>query len=557
MQANLIPEGQHAANHGHSSIGQFFVNVQILADANRQQAVILFSMLFTLIIWVFSALSLMIAAIFYVVFLWHHIPRTDGGLSNYCRRKVDSRLHKIVGVKVNKALARANTVLTEPDTKDGFNGARPPVKRQPTIPILDVQHDDKLQDMPLLQRQGTQASLPPYTSNPPSRNPSDSSSAIREPRIPDIFPDRPIPPERSATQNSNRSDGSYASNAPLIGAASDMGHGNPGSRPPPARIDSARTDCSNRPPVGRSDTYGSQGTQRSYRPPLGRESPASQNNLYGTPRGPPSRQDTDLSNYAPSTRSTPSPFPAQSRKPTPQNLPLDAIGKRTHTPGGHRYVPPSMLVQEFEMRPQPPATSSARLPQTANNGYVAFNPSLHSTTTNPTYPTPAPSPLPVRNFTQPNRPPHADYFGQQSTPQRSGTAPLPQTSPYDDTIYDDYRNDRTSDKPGRSATAGPGPWAAHAPPMPRAATASPAPWNGGRRNPPAYADESVRPTPAGVGTANPYNGQRRQDMPVRAGTADPYNGQRRQVGPIRAGTADPWDGQRRQDAAHGPGFDQF
>ncbi len=526
MQANLIPEGEHAASHGHSAIGQFFVNIQILADNNRQQAAILFSMLFTLVIWVFSALGLITAILFYLLFLWHHIPSADGGLSSYCRRKVDSRLHKIVGIKVNKALARGNKALTKQDTKDGLIGERPPVKRQPTVPVLDVQPDDKLQDMPLLQRQGTQATLPPYTSNPPSRNPSGSSSTIQEPTVPNVFRDRPAAPERSVTQNSNRSDASYTSNAPLIGAASDIGYEQPGSnfsRPPPSRMESERSNYSNRPRVGRSDTYNSQGTRQPYNSEWDRESPAPHKGYYALLQGSPSRQNTGLSNYAPSARSTPSPFPAQNRKPTPQNLPLDAIGKRTPTPV-NRYLPPPMPIQEFEMRPQPPATTSNGPQQNNNNGYVAFNPTLHATTTNLATSNPPPGPIPSRNFTQPNRPPHRDYFGQESTPQRSGTAPLPQAIPYDDSIYDEYRNEQTPERPGRAATANPAAWDNQAPPIPRAATATPAAWTGARRpghGPAQYAPNPTQPMPARSGTADPYAAQREQDPPLRAGTADP------------------------------------
>lgn len=550
MQANLLPEGEHAASHGHSLLGQFFINVQILADSNRQQAVILFSMLFTLVIWVFSALSLIIAVLFYLLFLWHHIPSADGGLSSFCRRKVDSRLHKIVGAKVNKALARENTAFRRHDNKDGVIGERPQVKRQPTVPILDIPQDDKLQVMPLLQRQGTQATLPPYSSNPPSRNASSSSSALREPTVPDLFQDRPIPPERSTTQNSNRSDASYASNAPLVGAASHMGYGQSGSnysRPPPSRIDSERNNYGNRPAVGRMATQSSQGTQQSHDTSCGWGSPVPQGNPYAAPGGPPNRQNSDLSNYAPFALSTRSPFPAQNHRPTPQNLPLDAIGKRTPTPT-NRYPPPPVPVQEFEMQPQAPAASTARPPQNNTNNYVAFNPSLQAATS-----TPNPAPLPSRNFTQPNRPPQPDYFSQQSTPQRSGTAPLPQTSPYDDTIYDEYRKERTSDRPGRSGTAPPEAWnSRQAPPMPRAATVSPAAWNGGRRN---QGPGPAPPMPvARAGTADPWNGPggRRQEdpgpgpVPLRVATANPYAQQRgyRGQGPSPA-------------SERGPGFYRF
>ncbi|KAL8940839.1 MAG: hypothetical protein Q9216_002591 [Gyalolechia sp. 2 TL-2023] len=137
MQADLVPAGDHAAKDGRSAASQFWVNIGILASDNREQAAILFGMLFTLIIWIISVVSLLVACIFYVTFLWHHIPRSDGSLTRYCRRKIDTRLSKIVSVKVNKALAR-HDILRAREAGRTPSGERPPqVKRQPTIPIVD------------------------------------------------------------------------------------------------------------------------------------------------------------------------------------------------------------------------------------------------------------------------------------------------------------------------------------------------------------------------------------------------------------------------------------
>lgn len=111
MQLNLIPEGEHAATDGRAPVLQFFVNVGILADSSPEQAVILFGMLFTLIIWVISAISLLIAVVLYLLFLFHHIPSADGGLSGYCRRKINGRMEKIVKVKVDKALKKEKVVI--------------------------------------------------------------------------------------------------------------------------------------------------------------------------------------------------------------------------------------------------------------------------------------------------------------------------------------------------------------------------------------------------------------------------------------------------------------
>ncbi|MBN6743396.1 hypothetical protein JKG47_23645, partial [Acidithiobacillus sp. MC6.1] len=69
-----------------STILTFFKNIGILASEEHQQAVILSGMVFTLVIWIFAALSLIIALILYLLFLWHYIPNADGGLSGYCER---------------------------------------------------------------------------------------------------------------------------------------------------------------------------------------------------------------------------------------------------------------------------------------------------------------------------------------------------------------------------------------------------------------------------------------------------------------------------------------
>jgi hypothetical protein len=88
----------------HSTFEQFWLNIGALAEKDTLQACIYFAMLFTLVIWVFSALSLIISVILYLVFLWHYIPSRDGRLSVYCKRKVDRRLAKVVEHKVKAAI---------------------------------------------------------------------------------------------------------------------------------------------------------------------------------------------------------------------------------------------------------------------------------------------------------------------------------------------------------------------------------------------------------------------------------------------------------------------
>ena len=254
MQANLVPVGQHAANDGHTPVAQFFVNVRILADANSQQAAILFGMLFTLVIWVFTAVGLLLACLFYVIFLWHHIPSLDGTLARYCRRKVDKRLSQIVGVKINKAIERENKQMAKGNGQD-----KPQLKHQPTLPIID---DDKS----ILSRQTSQCA---YTQHgPQSSIGSISRFDVDDGRRPSTLPglNRPTPPSRIASESSVHSCDSYASDAPLIVGANAMGYSHPRGQyapAPPSTMGSDRTYITSKPNLNRLITQNSKNSRES------------------------------------------------------------------------------------------------------------------------------------------------------------------------------------------------------------------------------------------------------------------------------------------------------
>ena len=404
MRADLVPTGSHAAKDGHSPIAQFFVNVKILAGTEKEQAAILFGMLFTLVIWVFSAISLILAVIFYIVFLWHHIR--EGSLSKYCRRKIDSRLHKIVMVKVNKALEKDIKVRG----KQEGNGSGPSkldehVKRQPTLPNL---LSGPPQDPPPISRQTTQTEFSPFDSRPSTPLNNQSANTLpREPTIPNVFTtaQRPQPPSRATTQSSMRSDMSYGDDTPLMTSAGAMGYGRPGSRNAPSRMESADSLPYSRPPPSRSFTGSSQGTQRSFDP--------------SAPRmGPPSRTNTDMSE-----RTSPAAYAAQpeGRKPMPRDMSFSGAPGRPAGPTPLSRRP----TQEYEMQTQPPMNRPNGPPN--NSGYVAFRPNAQGPG-RPGYPnpgTPSSSQPPTRNFTLPHRPPQNEYFGSDTgVPQRAGTAPI-------------------------------------------------------------------------------------------------------------------------------------
>ena len=302
----MIPQGANKANDGHSPVVQFFVNIQILANQNKQQAAILFGMLYTLIVWVFSAFSLAAAILCYILFLWHHIPSADGGLSEYCRRKIDKRLHKIVMNTVNTALAKEDKKRALNDlAKVGVAGtATSDVKRQPTVPNLDSETEPSI---PTLSRQTTQDLASPFGTRPDSpfaarpaspfgMRPSTPSSTVRsasalgrDPTVPGVLGNgrRPQAPSRQTTNTSMNSDASYASDAPLMTQAGEMGYGGRadsrnGSRGP-SRMESERTMHSSRPGgPARTFTDSSRGTQAPFNPRM----------------GPPRRINTDMSNVS-------------------------------------------------------------------------------------------------------------------------------------------------------------------------------------------------------------------------------------------------------------------
>lgn len=423
-----MPTGEHKASNGHSQIVQFFVNIQILAKHNREQVVILFGMLFTFIIWVISAFSLLVAVLFYLTFLWHHVPNEDRGLSNYCRRKIDSRLHKIVGVKVNKALAKVNTDRTGREVKAIKNRKIPAqIARQPTLPILDTKLHDKVQDRSSLSRQTTQTTLPPYVSRQSSRT-SDHPSKFPygETMIPNMFPlpRPPLPPSRSTTQSSAFSNASCASNTPLMGEAAEMGYFHPSPTYTADLLSRIGTDHKVKTPVERSVTASLHVTQRSYYSV--REPPRMPDRITSDPvhMEPPRPQNTGIGRFEPFETGARSPILHHAFNLNEQTSSIDDHRRCIFRSQGNRGTP----AQEFELRPQRPA----ELP--ANFEYAAFDPSLHGSQPGTLQPSLSTRPAPSRNFTMPIKPYESlrsTHQHQQFTPpQRSGTAPTSRTLTY-------------------------------------------------------------------------------------------------------------------------------
>ena len=474
--------GQHAAPEGHSPIAQFFVNIGVMWGKNREQVVILFGMLWTLIIWVLAALSLASSLTLYLLFLFHHIPSADGSLGNYCRRKINGRLERIVKAKVDKAIQKEEQLRVRQETKDG----KTDVKRQPTVPNLDG--NDSL---PILSRTTTEATLPQYTSQAGSAR-SSADSLTKQPTLPnlDLTSGRPAPPSRTATNTSAASWQSYGSNAPLMGEAGSMGYNSraqtpasattPGGwgRPPPSRNMSGMTQSSNGSFTPGPRSASAQGRQNPGTYPLQPMSrPGAAMSSGGQPNGRrgPSPSPTDSQG-----RRTPGPIHNPYFPPLPpsgRNTPAESQGRRTPGQSSNPFfspvsdddrLPPNPEYQTRSRTPNgppprsyTPGDSSIRsltgpVPQSAHStgppplprlqtsqsagGYQAYTPGSYSSSS-PRYAA-GPPPGPYRSYTQPL--PASNYSGRQTPqsaqsmyPLRSGTAPPPRRQATGDNAVDD------------------------------------------------------------------------------------------------------------------------
>ncbi|KAI4746548.1 hypothetical protein E4T50_03106 [Aureobasidium sp. EXF-12298] len=569
MQSDLIPTGDHAATADHSSFEQFWINVETLAESNREQAVALFTMLFTLVIWVISALCLIIAVVLYLVFLWHYIPQKDGRLSNYCRRKIDHRLDKVVGQKVKQVLEEQEKKQAQSEAKAARKAnqlpSRPQTNRKPTLPQVAAQTPDLdsksdfglvRQDTedrpalpplrtftapePALRREQTPLSL--NATKPPPRTQTAPPMAMhRQPSSPKLNADRrPHMAYRSDTEASLTSNATYASDASLLGNANDMGYSD--------SVDYYPTQS--RPTFDRSTSYASRLTPPSFDDQFGyANQPYPGRSATVGPQQSHTWEQNNLDEHLEYERdTTPEPLdypPTRFMSPYPQSVPTHQEGmdyndsesiilprqrpqqnfQRSYTPltgtnNGLSFASrhtPEPEFQSFEMQPRKAATPEPfeqqsqpqhqqRSASAASGGYVAFNPSF-------TLAAAAPSFMPPDRST--TSPPEIARPAVAAGPQRSATAP---PEAYDGLI-DEYRirpQDSHRQMPGRSATATPSQR-----PVAPMRSASTAPYQ-------AY---QVPGRSASTAPLQPLH-----EVPVRSATATP--GQRPVV-PARSATAVP------------------
>lgn len=466
MQQDLIPTGDHAATADRSSFEQFWVNVESLAEADREQAVVLFTMLFTLVIWVISALCLIIAVVLYLLFLWHYIPQSDGRLSIYCRRKIDRRLQKIVGQKVKQALEeqekkqaqdeakaarKANQLPSRPQvgrkpmlpqvatqtpdlgqqTEFGLvrQDQRPPPTRTNTAPLPSIQRKPTMPDMARLEDRPKMPPLRNFTAPPMRTNTAPPMQLHRQPTLPDLDADhRPPMPYRSNTEASALSNITYASDASLLGNANDMGYDDTpihyptqprptfdrsasyASRQMPSAMDRQLPYASSRPAPSRSQTVPPQQPERQDEHwQYERDSTPSPTDMPPYPYGMPSHQE--LSEYDSIAQSTALPRQRQQQSHRPYT-PLTHMGSGLSFPSRHTPSPDSDA-QSYEMTEQPRALKMPEpFEQTHMPEPFEQQQQLPRSTSaaagyvafNPSFaPAPAPTPAPASTFTPPNR----------------------------------------------------------------------------------------------------------------------------------------------------------
>jgi hypothetical protein len=450
MQAQLIPAGDHAAKD-RSNFEQFFFNIKTMVETgNKQETVIYFSMLFSLLIWVIAALGLIVSGILYIVFLWHYIPKADGTLTQYCRRKVETRLERIVGKKVKKAIEKADQKRRQDEQRAIKKGKLDPAQTRPTLPKLGG--DDDTSTVFSLQRSDTMTTnttLPPYSANGPMRtNTSTTNRTAMNPSLPTLE-ERPGMLTRSDTQYTNYTNTSYRSNAPLLDQAGGMGTATPAEPMPPMDR--------------RHDYFGQQAprpftpTSRPFTPASnGRASPMT---LRGVGILPPvdTSFSTVSSNHVPSdprmilplSNDLRGPSPPQSNRPYPEFSPFDSRGPPQAEqyelspvdttlagPGGEPYYSTSSILDEYQVPPPQipsalragsPAPSQLQqgLPQGPRAG-TAPPPRAGTAPPRPGLPASLQSAIQRREASQPL--PNRGMNGSVPPQQRSATAPIQQPS---------------------------------------------------------------------------------------------------------------------------------
>ncbi|KAJ5226145.1 hypothetical protein N7468_007370 [Penicillium chermesinum] len=343
MKADLLPGGKNAHDNSSTGIEQFFNNLKFLAEENHLQAVVLAGMLFTLIIWVLSVLKLISAVILYLIYLFHHIPREDGSLKAYCRRKISKRLMRIVRYKVDKALAKGLQLQDRMPTQPSLAT----MNTSPTLPSLE----DKGPIVTTMSRTTTQTTLAPSFK-------SSATVLDKDPTLPNLEFEKPSL-TRTTTQSSAMTDSDALSGTTAVMGYSPLDRPN-ASMPPvpplptnmPSHMNSTASRQTNTPTIYGSER--SRGTPTSGHRNLTDAGPKSYHS-YGPPVDP----------YAPS--SSPAfedPYyeeaqPARYNPYEPSAAPYDAYGRTGNPRSQGTARAPAHQQDPYDARSFTPASTGA------------------------------------------------------------------------------------------------------------------------------------------------------------------------------------------------------
>ncbi|EHA19518.1 hypothetical protein ASPNIDRAFT_179194, partial [Aspergillus niger ATCC 1015] len=445
MQMDLLPGGSNTTDEGGSTASQLFYNIKMLAEDNTERAVVLIGMLFTLVIWVLSMLKLILAIVLYLIFLFHHIPSEDGSLKAYCKRKINTRLTRIVRRKVNKALAKGVALQDRKPTNPNMG-----LDKRPTLPSLGAGDDDKTPIVTTISRTTTQTTLPAYSSRPGTAAPD------RKPTLPDVgaFHDKPAL-SRTMTESSAYSDAASLSGSTAVSGYSPLDrHGTPAPPVPPVPPLPKQGPA----PMPRSQTprmpqhFNQAPPLAGYNSPIERSSPApsmprtqtpmSRSDFTPAPRLPGYRPyETYQPHYDPYGPPSSTPFRSYSpaidpntRSLTPASaFPGDRAATRTFSPFSQPDAAPYPAQEnEYQLRSFSPAISHGlRSHQTAapadamgrtlspvnsanGDGYVAFSPATNA----------SPSPFAKKR-------PSEGYVAFSPSVRSPATPTLPNIAPYE------------------------------------------------------------------------------------------------------------------------------
>lgn len=463
--------GQIDSSSVGSTLSGFFQKIKLLAGQDVQQSLILSGMLFSMIVWLFYFIFLVAAVIFYVTFLWHWIPKSDNGLSGYCERKINKRLMQIVSIKVNKAIAEEERARLKAGMLAAQKtGEKPILERQATIPNVESPADqDKLPEMPMLNRNDTMTTLPAYTSRPASPGGFELDALDQK---------RPMP-SRSNTTVSNST--AFSSRAPLMPGASEMGYGRPSSPAPSV----PSVDLNNYPPV----RPGTAASNRNMGPPMGSGLQRTQTNGSSYSQGYTASPATYSSETMPS-------MPRPVRSPT---APADGSHHRLHPSQGSmdsmrgaaaRPYPSSRpTYDDYSSIPRRPSNATSSGGSMGGQPYPSSRPTYDDYTSiprrgsnaassvgsmggqpSPRTPGPMNGPVPayasMRSATNPLQGrPGGPQINVYPTPQRNMTAPVPQRQ---QPSSDDYFNRPPTAQSQRGpAGRGPGGYGGYGPDLER------------------------------------------------------------------------------------------